>query len=111
MLIRKVNALIWFCWIKKASSLIEDERKDKAQRTYTRRNPKRHMSLVSLLLWRRMVAVHCFIWPLALQLTVRLKFELAIFKILYPATFKYFVIFNVLYYMDWYYSIQVIFVA
>ena len=81
MLIRKINALIWFRWMKKkASSLIEDKRKDKALRAYTRRNPKRHIPLVILLLWHKMVAMRCFIWPLALQLwsvrqAVRLKFK------------------------------------
>ena len=80
----KINALIWFCWMKKTSSLIEDKRKDKAQRAYMHRNPKRHIPLVSLLLWSKMVAVLSFTWPLALQLWsvrqavrqfVRLKFE------------------------------------
>ena len=47
-----------------------------------------------------MVAVHCFVWPLGLRLwsggqAVSLKFKvLAIFKILYPATCKRFVVFN-----------------
>ena len=45
-----------------------DKRKDKAQRAHTRRNPKRHIPLVSLLLLRKVVAVHCFIWPLGLRL-------------------------------------------
>ena len=53
---------------KKTSSLIEDKRKDKAQRAHTRQDPKRHIPLVSLLLWRKMVGVHCFVWPLALRL-------------------------------------------
>ena len=88
---------------KKTSSQIEDERRDKAQRTYTGRNPKRHIPLVSLLLWRKMVAVHCFIWPVALRLwsvsgAVRLKFEFWQFKKIYiSATCKCFVAFDVLY--------------
>ena len=53
---------------EETSSLIEDKRKDKAQRAHTRRNPKRHIPLVSLLLLRKMVAVHCFVWPLGLRL-------------------------------------------
>ena len=53
---------------KKTSSLIEDKRKDKAQRAYTHLHPKRHIPLVSLLLWRKMVVVCCFVWPLALRL-------------------------------------------
>ena len=74
------NASIWFRWMKKTSSLIEDKRKDKAQRANTRRNPKRHIPLVSLLLWRKMVAVRCFVWALGLRLwsvsaAVRRKFE------------------------------------
>ena len=36
------------------NSLIEDKRKDKAQRAHTRRNPKRHISLVSFLLLCKM---------------------------------------------------------
>ena len=67
---------------KEDNSLIEDERKGKAQRAYTPRNPKRHIPLVSLLLWRKMVTVYCFVWPsLASSLTtvisqaVSLKFE------------------------------------
>ena len=38
------------------------------KRAHTRWNPKRHIPLVSLLLWYKMVAVHCFVWPPALQL-------------------------------------------
>ena len=53
---------------EETSSLIENKIKDKAQRAYTHRNPKRHIPLVSLLLWHKMVAVLCFVWPLALQL-------------------------------------------
>ena len=65
----EINASIWFRWMKKkTSSLIEDKRKDKAQRAHTRRNPKRHIPLVSLLVLCKMVAVHCFIWPLGLRL-------------------------------------------
>ena len=65
---------------KKTSSLIEDKRKDKEQTAHTRRNPKRHIPLVSLLLWHKMVAVHCFVWPLGLRLwsvsqAVSLKFK------------------------------------
>ena len=56
MLIWKINALIWFRWMKKkTSSLTEDKRKDKAHRTYICQNPKRHIPPVSLLLWRKMV--------------------------------------------------------
>ena len=92
----EITALIRFCWMKKKiSSLIEDKRRDKAQRAYTRRNPKRHILRVSLLLWCKMVAVCCFVWPLALQLwsvseAVRLKFKFwHVLKILYLAVFCY----------------------
>ena len=61
MLIQKIIALIWFHWMKKTSSQIEDKRKDKAQGAYTHWNPKRHIPLVSLLLWCKIVAMHCFI--------------------------------------------------
>ena len=104
MLIRKINASIWFRWMKKkTSNLIEDKRKDKVQRAHTRRNPKRHIPLVSLLLWRKMVAVRCFVWALGLRLwsvseAVSLKFEFWRFKKnLHPATCKRFVVFNAVY--------------
>ena len=45
--------------------LIEDKRGGQAQK---HRNPKRHILPVSSLLWHKMVAVHCFVWPLSLQL-------------------------------------------
>ena len=90
-----------------AAALIEDKRKDKAQRAHTRRNPKRHITRVSLLLWRKMVAVHCFVWPLGLRLwSVRqsgsqaVSLNLGIIKIQYPATCKHFVVFNAVLYMD-----------
>ena len=63
---RKVNASIRFHCMEKEED--QDKMKDKAQRARTRRNPKRHIPLVSLLLWRKMVAVRCFVWPPALQL-------------------------------------------
>ena len=69
MLIWKINASVWFRWMKKkTSSLIEDKRKDEAHMAHTRRNPKRHIPLVSLLLWRKMVTVRCFAWALGLRL-------------------------------------------
>ena len=33
---------------------------------HTHQSPKRHCPLVSLLLWRKMVATCCFVWPLGL---------------------------------------------
>ena len=65
-MIGKINTLI--CMKKK--SLMEDERNNKAQRPHidTRQNSKRHISLVSLLLWHKMVAVCCFVRALGLQL-------------------------------------------
>ena len=39
----------------------------RAQRPLTRRNPERHIPLVSLL-WRKMVTIHCFVWALGLRL-------------------------------------------
>ena len=65
----EINASIWFRWIKKkTSSLIEDKRKDKEHRVYTRWNPIRHIPPVSLMLWRKMVTVCCFVWALGLRL-------------------------------------------
>ena len=47
----EINASIWFhCNNKETMSLIEDERKDKVQRSQTRQNPKRYIPLVSFLL-------------------------------------------------------------
>ena len=58
--IRKINASIWFHCMKKATtSLIEDKKKDRAQRAHTHQN----LLLVSLLLWYIMVAIYCFVWP------------------------------------------------
>ena len=61
--------------------------------------PQRHMLLVSLLLWHKMVVVRCFVWPPALQLwsgrqesrVVDENFE-EHFKILYLATCKCFLV-------------------
>ena len=59
---------MWFQFLKKnTTNLIEDKRKDKAQREHTRRNPKRHIPLMSLLLRHKMVAMLCFVWPLGLR--------------------------------------------
>ena len=54
--------------MKKKKSLMENKRNDEVQRPHTRRNPKRHISLVSFLLYCKMVAICCFIWALGLQL-------------------------------------------
>ena len=74
----KSNASIWFpLQRRKTTSLIEDKGKGKAQKAHTCRNPKRHIPLVSLLLWHEMMAVRCFIWSLALRLwSDRAKFNL-----------------------------------
>ena len=50
----------------KKKNLMEDKRNKEAQRPHTCQNPKRHISLVSLLLWHKMVAV-CFVWALGLD--------------------------------------------
>jgi len=68
---------------------------NEAQSSLTRRNPKRHIPLVSLLLWHKMVAVHPFVWTLGLWLwSVRQWDEILTFgdflKILYQATSKRF---------------------
>jgi len=59
---------------------MEDKRNNKAQRPHTHQNPKRHISLMSLLLCHKIVAVRCFIWHLGLQMwsgceAVRQNFE------------------------------------
>ena len=68
VLIGKIPQYVFIAWRRKKISLIEDKRKDETWRAHTRWNPKRHIPLVSLLLWLKMVAVHCFVWPLALRL-------------------------------------------
>ena len=84
--------------------MVKKTKKDKAPKARTHQNPKRHMPLVSLLLWHKMVVVHCFIWPLALQLwsdrpgqAGRLNFG-DFLKILYPAVLSFF-LFLMLYLM------------
>jgi len=47
---------------------MEDKRNNEVQRPGTRRNPKRHISLVSLLLWYKIAAVRCFVWCLGLRM-------------------------------------------
>jgi len=56
----KCNYLKWSEIAKKGTNEV--------QRPLTRRNPKRHIPLVSLLLCRKMVAVHPFVWALGLRL-------------------------------------------
>ena len=79
----------------------------KAHWAYTRRNPKRHIPPVSLLLCRKIVAVNYFVWALGLRLwSVRQAGRQAVrqwgseldeilsfgnfFKSLYPVTTKWF---------------------
>jgi len=47
-------------------NLMEDKETNEVQRPLTRQNPKRHIPLVSLLLWRKMVAVRPFVWTIGL---------------------------------------------
>jgi len=54
--------------MKKKKSLMEDKRNNKVQSLHTCWNPKRHISLVSLLLWCKMVAIRCFVLALGLWL-------------------------------------------
>ena len=61
--------------------LIEDKRNGKAQNADIHWNSKRHIPLVSLLLWRKMVAVHCFVWLLDLRLWSSRQKEDKIFKL------------------------------
>ena len=58
------NTSIWFCCTKK-KSLMEDKRNNEVQRLV---GTKRHISLVSLLLWCKIVAVQCFVWRLGSQM-------------------------------------------
>jgi len=61
VLTQKIYALIWFDMKKRKKSLMEDKRKYKAWREHTCWNSKRHISLVNLLLWCKIVAVCCFV--------------------------------------------------
>ena len=63
VLIGKINSSIWFNCMK-MDELDEDKSKNKVQRVHTCRDPRRHILLVSLLLWCKMVAV-CKWWPCA----------------------------------------------
>ena len=45
-------------WVSLHEEEMEDKRNNEAQKPHTRRNPKRHISLVSLLLWCNMVAIN-----------------------------------------------------
>ena len=65
--IGKINTSIWFRCMKK-KSLMEDKRNNEVQRPLTRRNPKRHIPLVSLLLWYKIVVARFFVWALGLRL-------------------------------------------
>jgi len=63
----------------------EDKRNNEVQWPKTHRNPKRHIPLVNLLLWHKIVAVQCFVWRLGLRMwsgseAVRRNFEFTIFK-------------------------------
>ena len=93
----------------KKKSLMKDKRNNEVQRPHTRRNHKRHISLVSLFLWRKMVAIHCFVWALGLQLwsasewVSETEFQvLAIFiKTQYPAGSKRFHVVNAVFHVRW----------
>jgi len=79
----KINTSVWFRCMRK-KSLMEDKRNNVGQRPLTRRNPKRRIPLVSLLLWRKMVAVHPFIWVLGLWLwSVRQWDEILTFLVIF----------------------------
>ena len=47
---------------------MEDKKNNEAQRPHIHQNPKRYISLVSLLLWRKIAAVRCFVRHLGLQM-------------------------------------------
>ena len=63
--------------------------RNKAQREHTCWRPKRHIPLMSLLLNGGALLL-CLMW---VRQAVRLKFELAVFKNLYPATCKHYMLF------------------
>jgi len=53
---------------KKKSPMEEDKRNNEAQRPHTHWNPNWHILLASLLLWRKIAAVQCFVWHLGLRM-------------------------------------------
>ena len=55
-------------WHEEDNHLIEDKRSGKVQKADIHWSHKRHIPPVSLLSWCKMVTVHSFVWPLALQL-------------------------------------------
>ena len=65
---RKINTSIWFCCMKEKKSLVEGIRNNEAQRPHTCRNPKMHISLVSLLLCCKIATLRCFVWHLCLRM-------------------------------------------
>ena len=66
--------------VEEEDHLIEDKRNGKMQ---NRRNYKRHIPQVSLLLWLKMVAVCCFVWPLALRLWSRRQTKILVIAIVF----------------------------
>jgi len=59
----KNNTSIWFHYMKKKKSLMEDKMNNKAQKPHTPWNPKRHISLVNYY-----CGVKVKWWPLAASL-------------------------------------------
>jgi len=47
---------------------MEDKNNNEVQRPHTCQNPKRHISLVSLLICHKIVAVQYFVWRLGLRM-------------------------------------------
>ena len=53
--------------MKMTTSLIEEKRKDKVQMAHLL-EPQNAHSTGEFALWHKMVGMHCFVWPPALQL-------------------------------------------
>ena len=70
---------------------------------YTRWNTKRHVPLVSLLLWHKTVAMRCFVWPPPLQLWSGKLMIIRVWVILkkIPATCKCILVFNAVFDVRW----------
>ena len=65
---------------KTTTSLIEDKMKDKVQRAHTHRNLIKVHASGELLLWHKMVAVCCLIWPPVLRMWSGRQTKIQLFK-------------------------------
>ena len=63
-LIEHINMVL----LREEKKSMMDNKKNKAQKPYTCRNPKWHISLVSLVFCSKIGAAQCFVWHLGLRM-------------------------------------------